>query len=51
VRYVLTGPTEWDESEALEAIESLPAVSPVQANQTGAEARTPFNPSINKDFY
>jgi hypothetical protein len=31
VRYVLTGPTEWDEGEALEVIESLLAVSPVPA--------------------
>jgi thiol-disulfide isomerase/thioredoxin len=31
VRYVLTGPTEWDEGEALEVIESLLAVLPVQA--------------------
>jgi thiol-disulfide isomerase/thioredoxin len=29
VRYVLTGPTEWDEGEALKLIESLLDVSPV----------------------
>lgn len=30
VRYVLTGPTEWDEGEALRVIESLLAELPVQ---------------------
>jgi thiol-disulfide isomerase/thioredoxin len=30
VRYVLTGPTEWDEGEALRVIESLLAERPVQ---------------------
>ncbi|MDT3708015.1 MAG: TlpA disulfide reductase family protein [Thiobacillus sp.] len=31
VRYVLTGPTEWDEGEALQVIESLLAESPPDA--------------------
>jgi len=31
VRYVLTGPTEWDEGEALQVIESMLAESPVPA--------------------
>lgn len=33
VRYVLTGPTEWDEGEALELIESLLAELPGQARR------------------
>jgi thiol-disulfide isomerase/thioredoxin len=31
VRYVLTGPTEWDEGEALQLIESMLAELPMQA--------------------
>lgn len=34
VRHVLTGPTEWDEGEALEIIESLMAEVPPRARQT-----------------
>ena len=33
VRYVLTGPTEWDEGEALEVIESLLAEIPAPAKR------------------
>jgi hypothetical protein len=31
VRFVLTGPTEWDEGEALKIVESLLAEIPAQA--------------------
>ena len=41
VRYVLTGPTEWDEGEALKVIESLLAELPVQSNQGEPKRLTP----------
>ena len=41
VRYVLTGPTEWDEGEALEVIESLLAELPVQSKQRESKRLTP----------
>lgn len=41
VRYVLTGPTEWDEGEALGVIESLLAELPVQSNQREPKRLTP----------
>ncbi|MDP1645101.1 MAG: TlpA disulfide reductase family protein [Thiobacillus sp.] len=41
VRYVLTGPTEWDEGEALGVIESLLAELPAQANQVEYGRSTP----------
>jgi len=47
VRYVLTGPTEWDEGEALKIIESLLAESsPAKA----ASPKTAFNPAITKEY-
>ncbi|HQT33755.1 MAG: TlpA family protein disulfide reductase [Thiobacillus sp.] len=41
VRYVLTGPTEWDEGEALQAIESLLAELPTQSKQREPKPLTP----------
>ena len=41
VRYVLTGPTEWDEGEALENIESLLAELPAQAKSRDRRHLTP----------
>jgi thiol-disulfide isomerase/thioredoxin len=38
VRYVLTGPTEWDEGEALAVIESMLAELPAQAKAPGRKA-------------
>jgi thiol-disulfide isomerase/thioredoxin len=41
VRYVLTGPTEWDEGEALEIIESLLAELPTRAKSRERGHLTP----------
>ncbi|WP_237763235.1 TlpA family protein disulfide reductase [Thiobacillus denitrificans] len=41
VRYVLTGPTEWDEDEALEVIESLLAELPARSKQRESGRLTP----------
>jgi len=41
VRHVLTGPTEWDEGEALEIIESLLAEFPAGAKSPTGRALTP----------
>ena len=41
VRHVLTGPTEWDEGEALEIIESLLAELPAGAKSSTGRALTP----------
>ena len=41
VRYVLTGPTEWDEGEALEVIESLLAELPARSKQRESGRLTP----------
>ncbi|MDZ7593898.1 MAG: TlpA disulfide reductase family protein [Thiobacillus sp.] len=41
VRYVLTGPTEWDEGEALELIESLLAELPARPKQREPKRLTP----------
>jgi thiol-disulfide isomerase/thioredoxin len=41
IRYVLTGPTEWDEGEALGVIESLLAELQEQANQNESGRLTP----------
>ena len=41
VRYVLTGPTEWDEGEALEIIESLLADLPAPSKQRESGRLTP----------
>jgi thiol-disulfide isomerase/thioredoxin len=38
VRYVLTGPTEWDDGEALAVIESMLAELPAQAKAPGRKA-------------
>ena len=40
VRYVLTGPTEWDEGEALQVLESLLAELPARAKQGGGRPVT-----------
>lgn len=42
VRHVLTGPTEWDEGEALEIIESLLAELPAGAKSPTGGALTPL---------
>ncbi len=41
VRYVLTGPTEWDEGEAFEVIESLRAELPARSKQREPGRLTP----------
>jgi thiol-disulfide isomerase/thioredoxin len=41
VRYALTGPTEWDEGEALKVIESLLAELPATAKQVETRHLTP----------
>ena len=41
VRYVLTGPTEWDEGEAFELIESLLAELPARPKQREPKRLTP----------